>query len=94
MQIIPVTARDHVPEYVVRRVKEMLNDNLEHEVYTEMLIVHMKSLFDARLYLRVHPIGKHESFWIAKRGERMSNSEIYREKYRAHSSSRASFMLY
>ena len=49
MQIIPVTARDHVPEYVVRRVKEMLNDNLEHEVYTEMLIVHLKSLFDARL---------------------------------------------
>ncbi|CAB3997060.1 Hermansky-Pudlak syndrome 5 [Paramuricea clavata] len=31
-QIIPVAARDHVPEYVVRRVKEMLNDNLQHEV--------------------------------------------------------------
>ena len=34
-----MAARDHVPEYVVRRVKEMLNDNLEHEVCIELLSI-------------------------------------------------------
>ena len=35
-QIIPAAARDHVPEYVIRRVREMLNDNLQHEVCIEI----------------------------------------------------------
>ena len=36
-QIIPAAARDHVPEYVIRRVREMLNDNLQHEVCIEII---------------------------------------------------------
>ena len=46
MQIIPVAARDHVPEYVVRRVKEMLNDNLEHEVCTDIIVDFITLLYN------------------------------------------------
>lgn len=36
-QIIPAASRDHVPEYVIRRVREMLNDDLQHEVCIETI---------------------------------------------------------